>query len=152
MDKFYVRPYNRAAPYIWGVIFGYIMHHLPKKYHRREGEKIHWVTEYYLATQGTFHVSSCSNLKLGVFFFLQYYILAGWLISALICLSCIFGLTEKWLVNFSCILTERCFSTTEAVFFAAFSRLAWAVGISWVIFACQTGYAGLLHTKYPWAC
>ncbi|TRY72279.1 hypothetical protein TCAL_08592 [Tigriopus californicus] len=115
MDKFYVRPYNRAAPYIWGVIFGYIMHHLPKKYHRREGEKIHW-----------------------------YYILAGWLISALICLSCIFGLTEKWLVNFSCILSEKCFSTTEAVFFAAFSRLAWAIGISWVIFACQTGYAGFI--------
>eukprot|EP00095_Tigriopus_kingsejongensis_P011127 maker-scaffold645_size120276-snap-gene-0.39 protein:Tk11127 transcript:maker-scaffold645_size120276-snap-gene-0.39-mRNA-1 annotation:"nuclear pore complex protein nup93" len=115
MSKFYVRPYNRAAPYIWGIIFGYIMHHLPKKYHRREGTKLPW-----------------------------YLILGGWLISSAICLCCIFGLTTKWYVNFACIVSEDCYTTADAVLFAAFARLAWAIGISWVIFACQTGYAGFV--------
>ena len=46
-NEFYTRPYNRAAPYIWGILFGYVMHHLPHKYHRKQGTKLPHVSPLY---------------------------------------------------------------------------------------------------------
>ena len=75
-------------------------------------------------------------------FFSQWFIIGGWALSAAICLACIFGLVTLYPLNFSCLGTADCYNKTESFFFAAFARLAWAIGISWVIFACQAGYAG----------
>jgi peptidoglycan/LPS O-acetylase OafA/YrhL len=38
-----------------------------------------------------------------------------------------------------------------AVTWAAFGRLAWAMGVSWVMFACITGYGGIINSFLSWS-
>ena len=44
----------------------------------------------------------------------------------------------------------ECFNETLAVFWASFSRVAWTMGVSWVIFACMKGYGGPVNTFLSW--
>ena len=39
---------------------------------------------------------------------------------------------------------QRRLSMTENIIYGGFHRLAWAIAVSWVIFACSRGYGGLL--------
>ena len=42
----------------------------------------------------------------------------------------------------------RKLSMTENIVYGGFHRLAWAIAVSWVIFACSRGYGGLLYTIF----
>ena len=53
---------------------------------------------------------------------------------------------------FRCVSVResRCFSMAAAVTWAAFGRLAFAMGVSWVMFACITGYGGIINSFLSW--
>ena len=59
--------------------------------------------------------------------------------------------TENLLL-FRCVSVreDRCFSMAAAVTWAAFGRLAFAMGVSWVMFACITGYGGIINSFLSW--
>ena len=61
-------------------------------------------------------------------------------------------LTWKTLLLFRCVSVweSRCFSMAAAVTWAAFGRLAFAMGVSWVMFACITGYGGIINSFLSW--
>ena len=60
--------------------------------------------------------------------------------------------TRKNLLIFRCVSVResRCFSMAAAVTWAAFGRLAFAMGVSWVMFACITGYGGIINSFLSW--
>lgn len=66
----------------------------------------------------------------------------GWLLAAGICSVVIFGL-------FDYTKTGE-MSLGNRAFYAAVHRIAWAFGIAWVIFACHTGYGGLVDRFLSW--
>jgi hypothetical protein len=41
-NEFYIQVYTRSTPYIWGIIFGYILYRNPG-YHRTNGKTLPWV-------------------------------------------------------------------------------------------------------------
>lgn len=40
-------------------------------------------------------------------------------------------------------------SRAEAIVYNAISRTLWAVGIAWIVFACEVGYGGGLKVTHP---
>ena len=66
--------------------------------------------------------------------------------------SIMFIFTRKNLLIFRCVSVResRCFSMAAAVTWAAFGRLAFAMGVSWVMFACITGYGGIINSFLSW--
>ena len=54
--------------------------------------------------------------------------------------------------NFSCVGSHstECFTPAAAVTWAALGRLSWAMGVSWVMFACITGYGSVINSFLSW--
>ena len=71
---------------------------------------------------------------------LQLQVAAGWLLSTLLCLTVIFG-AQPILDT-----THHAYDQLESSMFIAFHRVAWGVGIAWVILACSWGYGGTCAT------
>ena len=63
----------------------------------------------------------------------------GWTIASATGLAIVYGfdLTSE-------PVYLRRLSMTENIIYGGFHRLAWAIAVSWVIFACSRGYGGLL--------
>ena len=59
----------------------------------------------------------------------------GWTIAAASGMAIVYGLD---------IPSGRSLSMAENIIYGGFHRLAWAIAVSWVIFACSRGYGGLL--------
>jgi hypothetical protein len=59
----------------------------------------------------------------------------GWTIAAATGMAIVYGLD---------IPSGRSLSMAENIIYGGFHRLAWAIAVSWVIFACSRGYGGLL--------
>ena len=57
-------------------------------------------------------------------------------------LALVYGLEEDWKIDFKCLGNATCYGKAETVIYAMFARLAWAMCVAWVIFACESGYAG----------
>lgn len=120
-NEFYTRFYTRATPYLWGIIVGYFMHKYPN-WHRKGTKKLSKVV-----------------------------VLSGWTISAVLCLTTVFGLRSYWPMDFSCIgHSTDCYGIYASVMYASFGRLAWSIGVSWVIFACTNGYGGVVGSLLSW--
>jgi hypothetical protein len=84
------------------------------------------------------HINRENGKKLHV-----YIVTCGWLMSTGIALVLVRGVTNYHRVDLSCLIpNHQCFSTVEAVLYAAFARTAWGAVIGWIIFACHTGYGG----------
>ena len=120
MYGFYYRFYTRATPYIWGLILGYLCNKNPD-IHRTKGRR-----------------------KIP-----QVVIWLGWLVSFGLILTTTFGLVNYWPVDLSCA-TKQCFSASTAITWAMFGRLAWSMGVSWIIFACMNGYGGFINDFLSW--
>jgi hypothetical protein len=61
-SEFYIRFYTRSTPYIWGIIFGYILYKNPG-YHRTKGKKLPWVS-YIRTFQRNTHTTFYFSLSL----------------------------------------------------------------------------------------
>ena len=63
----------------------------------------------------------------------------GWTIAAATGMAIVYGLDISGGDFFS-----KKLSMAENIIYGGFHRLAWAIAVSWVIFACSRGYGGLL--------
>jgi hypothetical protein len=61
--------------------------------------------------------------------------IVGWLLNTFLCLTVIYTILIPYSDTYD-------YDDLEAAFFAAFHRVAWAVGMGWIIFACVNGYGG----------
>ncbi|KAH8421520.1 hypothetical protein KR009_010927, partial [Drosophila setifemur] len=60
----------------------------------------------------------------------------GWLVSSALLMSCLFSLYG----NHKNLTTP---SMVAEAFYLTFTRIAWPLGLCWVVFACMQGYGGL---------
>ncbi|KXJ18551.1 nose resistant to fluoxetine protein 6 [Exaiptasia diaphana] len=66
------------------------------------------------------------------------FILCGWCAAIILALSPVFGTYKAFKKN------PQPFTRTENVFYGTFSRFSWSLALAWVIYACHTGYGGLV--------
>ena len=66
-----------------------------------------------------------------------------WLTTLYLCKNTLFGTIED-------MNGTRHFTQWENATFLMFSRLAWSIGISIIIFFCNTGYGGLVNSVLSW--
>jgi hypothetical protein len=113
MFEFYYRFYNRAGPYVVGLLLGFFMYK-HSNINRTNGIKIPW-----------------------------YIVVCGWIISSVSAMLLVYGVGNYYQVDLSCVFQDKqCFPTAGAVLYAAFARPVWAVVVGWIIFACHAGYGG----------
>ena len=72
-------------------------------------------------------------------------VIFGWLSCAFLCLITVYGPARYWDWDTSCLGNTDCFTTAAAVSYAMFGRLAWSIGVSWIIFASMSGKSILLN-------
>uniref|UniRef100_T1J952 Nose resistant-to-fluoxetine protein N-terminal domain-containing protein n=1 Tax=Strigamia maritima TaxID=126957 RepID=T1J952_STRMM len=103
MNRIYDKPYCRIAPYLIGMICGYLL-----------------------------HKSKC-EAKLN-----KVVVAVGWLIA--------FGLSSAVMFGtYNVTLNQG-----EQSLYLALSRSAWSVALAWVIFACCSGYGGVVNSILSW--
>ncbi|XP_066999715.2 nose resistant to fluoxetine protein 6 [Anabrus simplex] len=109
--KLYAATYTRAAPFLVGVLLGYILYSTKKK-----------------------------KLILS-----KWIVFLGWLVSTAISLTIIYAIHLYY-------KKDHPYNPLEAAFFGGLHPIAWGAVIAWIIFACETGYAGPVKTilSWPW--
>ncbi|PSN45560.1 hypothetical protein C0J52_05793 [Blattella germanica] len=70
-------------------------------------------------------------------------VVCGWLISITILIGVI-----QWLYQYEQVDYE--YNVLDAALYFAIARPLWAVGIAWIIFACDSGYGGFVNTILGW--
>lgn len=75
--------------------------------------------------------------------FFQAIVLSGWLLSTGFCLTVLYGLSG---------VAAGSYANSNAVtaLYWAMSRFTWALGVSWVIFACLSGNAVWINCFLSW--
>jgi hypothetical protein len=63
-------------------------------------------------------------------------VILDWLLNTTLCLTLIYIIVIPYSDSYE-------YYDVEAAFFAALHRVAWAVGIGWIIWACVNGYGGI---------
>ncbi|XP_043190539.1 nose resistant to fluoxetine protein 6-like [Amphibalanus amphitrite] len=66
--------------------------------------------------------------------------LATWTVMAAMALTIVYS-THQWNKD-----PQATYTMAEAVSYGSLHRLGWAIAISWVVFACVTGYGGFVDT------
>jgi|GEM_PF-6596755 len=61
-------------------------------------------------------------------------IFLGWLMSTVVCLACLYGLMR--------FEGDTDATSAETGIYVGFTRLAWGIGMAWIVFACIYGYGG----------
>ena len=61
-----------------------------------------------------------------------------WAVSAVLLASTVYGLYPIWYGHIP--------STAENVLYTTFSRFAWGIGLALMVFACHTGYGGVINS------
>lgn len=72
-------------------------------------------------------------------------VVTGWIITAGCCSAVIYAPYEAEVGSRAATAT-----VSEAVAYTALARLAWSMGLAWLIFACSTGHAGWVNTLLSW--
>ncbi|KAL5006773.1 hypothetical protein ScPMuIL_015579 [Solemya velum] len=70
-------------------------------------------------------------------------VIIGWGFAAFCCMSSLYGLTDAWQTYH--------LSVSVSALYNAIGRQAWALGLCWVIFACSTGYGGVVNSFLSWS-
>ncbi|KAK8389789.1 hypothetical protein O3P69_009056 [Scylla paramamosain] len=70
-------------------------------------------------------------------------VVVGWVVSAAIAIAVLFGMTEYNVLDFS---DPKKVSQVVSILYGGLSRLAWGVSLMWVVFACHTGYGGIMNS------
>ncbi|XP_015904608.1 nose resistant to fluoxetine protein 6 [Parasteatoda tepidariorum] len=104
----------------------------------------------YVYTQFYTHIGSQCIGMLTAYFIAEYpikkldkrLVLLAWLASLLTMSSIVLGLYDY--------RDGAEMSRSLAVFYAAFHRPAWALVIGWIIYACATGYGGVVNSFLTW--
>ncbi|XP_026290736.2 nose resistant to fluoxetine protein 6-like isoform X1 [Frankliniella occidentalis] len=68
----------------------------------------------------------------------------GWLASTALCLTVIFG--EQPLLDHE----NHPYNVWEASFYSGFHRVAWSIGIAWIVLACIMGNGGPINAFLSW--
>ncbi|KAH8343235.1 hypothetical protein KR059_007266 [Drosophila kikkawai] len=66
-------------------------------------------------------------------------VLLGWLVSLALLFTCLFAL-------FPYAKHQETPSTLEEAFYLTLTRIAWPLGLCWLVFACMQGYGGLANS------
>lgn len=61
-----------------------------------------------------------------------------WLAATGLCITCLYGTVPFYKNNFSAF---------QAAMFLTFYRVAWALSLSWIVFACSYDYGGMKNIK-----
>lgn len=77
------------------------------------------------------------------FFLLKILVATGWILAAGFCLSVVYGNSGVAAGNY-----EN--SADVNNLFQSASRVAWSLGLSWLIFACCAGYGGPINALLSW--
>ena len=64
-------------------------------------------------------------------------VLGGWSIAVTLAMLVVYGPYSTMKKG------GKPFNKAENIAYGTFSRTAWAIALGWVVYACQTGYAGL---------
>lgn len=72
-------------------------------------------------------------------------VLGGWILSLALFVICIFALYPSNLDG------AHQLTSVESAFYIAFSRIAWPLGLAWLVFACANGYGGFVNTFLSWS-
>ncbi|KAL5012556.1 hypothetical protein ScPMuIL_011107 [Solemya velum] len=70
------------------------------------------------------------------------YVVLGWILATVCCLSVLYGLYPE--------MNGHPLTPEVAAVYNALARTAWGVGISWLIFACASGYGGFVNDLLSW--
>ncbi|KAF2881929.1 hypothetical protein ILUMI_24244 [Ignelater luminosus] len=106
MKHYYIQPHTRAAPWLMGIILGYIIFDIKQK-------------------RSKISINTFINILL-------------WLVALSILLACVF--TGQNMLEDTYVYDKF----ANAVYIALM-RPGWALGVSWVIFACITGHGGPIN-------
>ncbi|XP_015186719.1 PREDICTED: nose resistant to fluoxetine protein 6 isoform X2 [Polistes dominula] len=71
------------------------------------------------------------------------YVVIGWLVAIVVAISAVFGAREMY-------FDDHPYNRLEASFYAGMHRHAFALVVSWIIFCCVYGYAGLVGELLSW--
>lgn len=127
-DKIYDKPWTRLGPYLIGMSMGYFLFKTDCKVKMSKVTNFptlptrHEVTDRHEMTAPL--NNSRSTLQL------QTTVTVGWLLSSACLLSLLYGLYETEL------------SPIMAAAYSSLSHSIWALGLSWIVLACSTGYGG----------
>ncbi|XP_053384254.1 nose resistant to fluoxetine protein 6-like isoform X2 [Mercenaria mercenaria] len=69
--------------------------------------------------------------------------LLGWFLAAVCCLSTLYG-------NFDSVRGKHIPSKEESALHNAVNPSVWALGVGWVVYACATGYGGIINSFLSW--
>jgi len=120
MQAFYMKSYNRASPWVLGLILGLVMNKIRLHETKVKISKLVGLAMWCLS------IVLCLAPLYGLESFWPYD------------LSC------------AAAPGTQCWNMWEAVSYTSLARLSWSIGIAWVIFACATGNGGFVDTILSW--
>lgn len=126
---YYPQPWFRSPPYFAGVFLGYILHVT-----RDQTVRLHTVVAYIHSD------TAQEQLILYGLYFMQVYVVIGWVFSCATCLLVVFGLAPY--LNEDKVPDIHPLIST---LYGSFHRFAWGISLAWIVFACVRGYGGKLH-------
>lgn len=64
------------------------------------------------------------------------WVVMGWIVATCLCLSSVYGI-----VPFTDFIKNE-YSNVDAAFYLSLGRVAWGLGLAWIVLACLHGYGG----------
>ncbi|KAK3701463.1 hypothetical protein QZH41_014540 [Actinostola sp. cb2023] len=129
----YIKPYCRIAPYLVGIILGYVF--FADKSHAFV-KKLRPV----IANAAILIIIVVIIIIVIIVLYFQIpqtvFFVVGWCIAFIAAFSPLYGVYKVVKIH------PESFTEAENIIYATFSRFSWAVALAWVIYACHTGYGG----------
>lgn len=131
-DLYYVKTWCRAGPYLIGMLLGIILFNRQQRARTGTAD----APEDQAALLDDANTPKYKNKKLLL-------IVAGWLLAAVCLIVPMYALWPTY-------LREEDFSLTVSTLYNTLARSAWAVGVAWVLYMCETGRGGPINKLLAW--